>query len=108
MSDYPEHDKMDRVKVRSQVIGEFLDWMLNDTGIILAVVGSESDFLTPTSESFEQLLARYFEIDLRVIETEKRAMLAALQILNAQPTQPIRSGPPGDPRADALNDGFGD
>lgn len=80
MSAYPEHDKMSAVLEQSQTIGEFLDW-LSEQGITRArfekMEGWRDPVLVPTHESIEVLLARYFGIDLSVIEAEKRAMLYA-------------------------------
>lgn len=84
----PELDKMLAVKDKSQVIGEFLDWLRNegvllttchshtaecedDEGRICGLNDYEHEELTL---SIEQLLAKYFEINLRTIERE-RAML---------------------------------
>lgn len=32
---YPEHEKLAKVKDRSQAIGEFLDWLMNEQGAFL-------------------------------------------------------------------------
>lgn len=42
------------------------------------VVDRSNPVLTLRSERYESLLARYFEIDLDKVETERRAMLAAM------------------------------
>jgi hypothetical protein len=81
MSDYPEHDKMMAVKDESQAIGEFLDVGLARLGLRLCE-SDEHDRWWPASISIEKLLADYFEIDLNVIEREKREMLAQQRRLN--------------------------
>jgi hypothetical protein len=81
MSDYPEHDKLAAVQRKSQAIGEFLDW-LNEQGILMAKYGLDADdpdTLYPTHEGITPVLARYFDIDLNLIETEKQAMLASIR-----------------------------
>jgi hypothetical protein len=90
----PELDKMQNVKHESQPIGEFLEWLQSE-GIVLAkydetvnswqqmdgselIVGSSAT-LMPTYDVTESLLARYFEIDLKKVEEEKRAVLEYLR-----------------------------
>lgn len=83
MSDYPEHDKLAKISDKSQVIGEFLDWLRTEREIVLAKHGDGDETfenrLYPTWDRPADLLADFFEIDLKVIETEKRAMLAKLR-----------------------------
>lgn len=105
-SPYPESDKMLAVKEKSQAIGEFLEWLQSgdveqglpmrrsiflatqrlkcedhETGEVLPEDEWElSDvYNDPFNYSIEQLLAQFFNIDLKKVEEEKRAMLAALQ-----------------------------
>ena len=85
---YPEHDRMLAVKARSQPIGEFLDW-LQTQDIHLAVyvkTGWDGDALVPYHVPIESLLARYFEIDLDVIEAEKMQLLADVRAMNLRIT----------------------
>ena len=76
-----ECDRLAAVKDESQVIGEFLDW-LSVQGIALAKPDEETASLPPCwflpiQEGPEDLLARFFEIDLIKLDDEKRAILAA-------------------------------
>ena len=79
---YPEHEKLDAVKDRSQVIGEFLDHM-GELGWHLAEYvtfkGYDEDQLVPVRQSIIQVLAKYFNVDLDRLEDEKRAMLESLR-----------------------------
>jgi hypothetical protein len=92
MSDYPEHDKLEKVSDKSQAIGEFLDWLSGPPhGIVLAtyhrhsqlcyedggwpVCGYTEHGLQSAGIRFEKLLADYFEIDPNLLDKEKRAML---------------------------------
>lgn len=75
--DYPEHEKLAKVKDKSQAIGEFLNYGLED-GVLLARY-DKYDRLYPIHQSTEALLAKYFDIDLVVLEKEKRAMLDGLR-----------------------------
>lgn len=92
---HPEIDKMHEVKDRSQAIGEFLEWLLNEKDWTLAAYhehteqcydgerypkcGIRSNELWQVQYSTEKLLAEYFEIDLRKVDDEKRAILESLQ-----------------------------
>lgn len=77
----PEIDKIAKVQPISQGIGEFLTW-LQEQGIVLAAYHSVHDRLIPYHEGVEALLARYFEIDLDKIESEKQAILAEIRQAN--------------------------
>jgi hypothetical protein len=102
-SPYPEHDKLHGIKDRSQVLGELLDTsdyvlaeyvhvMVDDDDQILFVkcdnegcIGQgHQDVLVPVRKNVTQLLAEFFQIDLNVLEDEKRAMLDELRAANAQ------------------------
>lgn len=76
-SKYPEHEKLAKVKNESQVIGGFLEWLDNEEGVSLCRFEGVEIVIEHTS--VEALLAKYFEIDLKVIEREKRAMLDELR-----------------------------
>lgn len=75
---YPEHTRQAAVLDEAEAIGRFLD----ESGHILAeyrdIDGYREPVLMPVSTAIPVILARYFGIDLDKIETEKRAMLAAL------------------------------
>ena len=74
MSHYPEHDKLKAVKDKSQAIGEFLEWLHDDRGMVLAERDERNDlFISPLS--IRALLAEFFEIDEQRLDDEKRAML---------------------------------
>lgn len=73
----PELDKMLAVKDQSQTIGEFLDWLTEVKGYVLAEY-DENDRLYPKYSSIETLLAEFFGIDLKKIEEERRAILKSL------------------------------
>lgn len=74
----PELDKAHLVMDESQSIGHFLDW-LEGEGIHLCTLDEDGygDLeYVPRSESFEQLLARYYKLDLSKMDSEKMAILA--------------------------------
>lgn len=71
----PTLDLMVAVHPESQAIGNFIAW-LEENGMHIAVYYNRSQ-TCPINESIEQLLARYFDIDLNVAEKERCAILAA-------------------------------
>lgn len=80
MNEYPEHERLHKVKDKSQIIGEFLDW-LNESGYHIAeYIDPEDEHLTPVGYTINDLLARYFDIDLDLIEKEKRQMLKEIRL----------------------------
>ena len=78
MSDYPEHERMRTVEPGAQVIGEFIEWLNDQHMVICWATGADS------GETIDQLLARYYQINLDVIEQEKRTMIKELQALNTK------------------------
>lgn len=77
---YPEHEKLAKVRDRSQAIGEFLEWC-NEQGWHLAewVADKWDDRMFPIHLSISEVLARYFDIDQGRLEEEKRALLQGLR-----------------------------
>jgi hypothetical protein len=78
---YPECEKMAAVKDKSQIIGEFLEWLTHERliRVELCVRNDIHDNLIPCYPSTEELLAEFFDIDLNKIEKEKRQMLDELR-----------------------------
>lgn len=71
---YPMHMKAEKVKVERQAIGEFIEF----GGYTLCTWPEESHHPQPVHLSINDVLAKYFEIDMKVLEAEKQAMLEAL------------------------------
>ena len=82
--EYPECEKMRKVKDQSQVIGEFLDWLHGEKNILFAEQRGEPPFdrILPVLFNTEELLAEFFNIDLKKVEQEKRAMLDEIRKKN--------------------------
>ena len=78
---YPEHDKLTLCKDQSQIIGEFLDWLTYEKSIHLAKWNRYNE-MVPDHTNTQELLAEFFEIDLNVLEQEKRTMLDELRKAN--------------------------
>jgi len=78
----PECDKMIAVKSKSQPIGEFIEWLRGERGIVLAEYDEDhydGEFLQAVNIRIEDLLAEYFGIDLKRVEQERRIMLSKLR-----------------------------
>ena len=77
---YPECNRMNQVRGEAQSIGCFLEW-LGEQGLAIAdsEASEEHNFPIYTRLSIEELLAKYFEIDLDLVEKERRAMIANLK-----------------------------
>jgi len=77
----PECEMLARASDKSQVIGEFMDWLLNEQEYVLAQWGTVEmeDGLIPCHPDIQQLLARFFGIDLGKVEQERRALLDAIR-----------------------------
>lgn len=69
---YPEHEKLKAVMGKSQCCGEFLEHLFSK-GYYLAKYRNES--LVAENRRIEDLLAEFFEIDLKKLEEEKLAMV---------------------------------
>ena len=86
MAKTPELDKMLAVKEKSQIIGEFLEW-LSGQSIVLAEFdmvacedcGYKTEMLVYRRTGREQLLAEFFEIDLNKCEQERQQILTDLR-----------------------------
>lgn len=74
----PELNKMQAAQDDSQKIGEFLEW-LAEQNIILADWDDDDGELFQISGTREQLLAKYFKIDLVKCEQERSALLDAVR-----------------------------
>lgn len=73
----PECERMCAVAPYSQKIGEFLEWVRETHGAFLAVY-DDNGRCHCFGKSPSELLAGFFEIDLNKVESERRAILAAL------------------------------
>ena len=100
MSDYPATPELDKMRVQqdtSQEIGAFIDWLateaqfgpqggagrraairaqkLNASPVRLCLWDEALDEWRPVGLRIEEMLARYFEIDLNKVEEERRSIL---------------------------------
>ena len=90
MSKTPELDKMLTIRDESQKLGQFLEW-LSEQSIVLAEFdtmscedcGYETEGLWATRSNQEQILADYFGIDLSKCEQERTKILSDLRKNNS-------------------------
>ena len=82
----PTLDKMKSVKDNSQAIGEFLEWLEGKKYCVAhyddSIIGR--DELSPVTGTTEELLAKFFDIDLKKAEEEKRAVLEYVRNQNKE------------------------
>jgi hypothetical protein len=78
---YPEHEKLDALKEKYQVVYDFLDWLLNTKHCRVAEwKGSTyNEYLEEVSRgqygTAEELTAEFFKIDLKKFYDEKQRMI---------------------------------
>lgn len=93
MSDWPEHDKLASVHEQSQKCGEFLEWLLDEKGIVLCRYEQTGGTWNgqPISRlafvvlpHLQDWLAEFFGIDREKLEDEKRRMLDVMRQVDEQ------------------------
>jgi hypothetical protein len=77
--DYPEHEKLMAIADKSQICGEFLNWLISAKGFCLAQWDINEGLLYPAQQSTQRLLAEFFGIDQMKIDQEKQQMLDAIR-----------------------------
>jgi hypothetical protein len=83
MSEFPEHDRLDMIKDKSQTIGDFVMVFLPSKGIYLSTLGMDADTLLPNMTPIQDLLAEYFGIDRNRLDQEKLKMLDQIREANS-------------------------
>lgn len=78
MSKYPEHEKLKAIKSRSQVVGEFMEWLRKEKGISFAKPDRWGKY-EPVNLPIQATLAEFFEIDQKKLDEEKEEMLKELR-----------------------------
>lgn len=77
---YPEHEKLQCIKDKSEICGSFLDWLQNERNPRIQLCEfNENGEEFPCYKRIDQLLAEYFEIDLQKLEKEKLQMIEELK-----------------------------
>lgn len=76
---YPEHEKVQRVREKSQAVGEFLDWIGDRKGWFLAEYPDDSACASKVYIDDQRLLAEFFGIDYDELMAEKDRMLEEIR-----------------------------
>jgi hypothetical protein len=79
---YPEIERLNIIKEKSQLCGEFLEWLQTKFNMIAKKEGFEHGHIPMGYSSYinvQNLLAEYFDINLEEIEKEKLQMLEDLR-----------------------------
>lgn len=77
IENYPEHVKLMAISEKSQICGEFVDWLSDEKDIHL--VKFENTTHVIVNSQLREFLAEFFDIDLKKINKEKEAMLTAIR-----------------------------
>jgi hypothetical protein len=76
----PMLDKLNKMKVESDKIGDFLQWLQSKYYLIDKNESNPiSNYINSSYINVEKMLAEYFDIDLIMVEKEKRDILIALK-----------------------------
>lgn len=75
---YEEHEKLKLIRDQSQLVGNFLEWC-EDKGMYLYESKPDCEWPVPVRKRKEELLAEFFEINLRQLENEKLHMLEEIR-----------------------------
>lgn len=79
---YPEHAKLDKVKEKTEFLGEFMEWAGSQGMQFHKYIDTEErnrPILAPVNESISKLLADFTGVNLVKLEEEKQRMLKAFQ-----------------------------
>ena len=78
MSKYPELEKLTEVNDERLLITAFLDWCTEQGYELRDWSNTYHDQPQPISKTVDQIVADYLEIDLAVVEKERRALIESL------------------------------
>ena len=80
---YTQHEKLKKVQKESQAIGEFIEWMQSDQGYTVCENPTGEEFF-PVRFNIQEILAKFYGINLNKLEEEKRHMLTYIRGLNSE------------------------
>jgi len=91
MTEYPEHEKLSKVKDTIDAVGDFMDWINNGRKHPMCLFSwhppevEEIGFgsWSPSTIPISTLLAEYFGVDTTALENEKKTMLEAYRNLRS-------------------------
>ena len=81
MSDTPELDKLTEINKQgdNQIIGEFLEWATCEKGYHFTRTHEEDGATFEFPVKIEDVLAEYFEIDLKKVQAEREQVYAQIR-----------------------------
>lgn len=90
---YPEHGKLKALDGKNRTIGQFIEW-LGEKGMVICreTYNADNEDLVPINMSIQQLLAKYFDIDVHKLDDEKQAMLDLIREQNRRKDHESNSG----------------
>lgn len=75
-----EIEKLLTVSDKSQIIGEFLEWLQGERRLVICQSSDEyADTFWPALVTINGLLAEFFEIDMELVEKERREILERIR-----------------------------
>lgn len=86
---YPMHEKLKALGTDKLTVQRFIDWLFDEKEWEICEEaeyerGEYGDRLVPIRKRREDIMAEFFEIDLTVLDDEKRAMLDNIRKLNQE------------------------
>ena len=81
---YPQHATLKAVRYESAVIAKFIETLglAGLAGLTICEYHEGFGEFRETMKSTEQLLADFFEVDLKALEAEKRSMIEEIRRVN--------------------------
>lgn len=76
---YPECEKVAAVRDKSQTIGNFLEWLHHEKGVVFRKHVEGEFHAQPFNYNIQRLLAEFFDIDLDKFHQEQNQMLAEIR-----------------------------
>jgi hypothetical protein len=86
---YPMHEKLKALGTNRAAVQRFIDWLYDEQEWQICEEmeyerGEYGDRLLPIMKRREDIMAEFFEIDLTMLDDEKRAMLDHIRKLNQE------------------------
>jgi len=88
---YPELEKMRAVREKSMLLSEFVDWLEQNDMRICVRTKSNGVYASPYESvpmRYEELFAKFFDIDLKKVDQERELVLEELRLSNERGKKP--------------------
>lgn len=77
--EHEELDKLVKIALESNIIGAFLEWLMQDQGVMFMVYRDRSDTPRLWGKTIEKMLAEYYGIDMNKVSKERQGLLDTLR-----------------------------